>query len=235
MTPIGSSRWREIVLGGAGQVGVGLTPVMVDQLAYHAQHLLKWNRSINLTAITDPVDVAVKHLIDSLSIIPYLTENKDVLDVGAGGGFPGITIAIAQPNLEVTLVDAVVKKISFLKAMIRGLELPNCQAHHVRIETAPKNGSGKKFEMPSHFDAIVSRALADPELCLRLAIPHLAPNGSVLMMRGRVEKEIIPNLRSICRELLPHCDAQIDVNPIKLPSCDDIRHIIVIKTTVNRL
>lgn len=235
MEPVGSRRWRKMVLGGAEQVGVGLNSEMIDQLAYHCQHLLKWNRSINLTAITDPMDVAVKHLVDSLSINRYLYENKKILDVGAGGGFPGIPIAIARPELDVTLIDAVAKKVSFLKAMIRGLALPNCQAHHVRIEASPKKRLDKISHHLGHFDAVVSRALADPELCLRLAIPCLALNGSILMMRGRVEQDITKNLYSICRELLPHCNAHIDVHPVKLPFRNDTRHIIVIKTAVNRL
>ncbi len=224
-----------MVLEGARQVGVGLTPELIDQLAYHARHLLEWNRSINLTAITDPVDIAVKHLVDSLSIIPYLAGNKEILDIGAGGGFPGIPIAIVQPELAVTLVDAVAKKVSFIKAMIRGLALSNSQAHHVRIEAFPKKRLEKKSHLLGCFDAIVSRALANPETCLRLAIPHLAANGSILMMRGHVEKDITPNLLSICRELLPHCESKVDINPITLPFRNDTRHIIVIQTTVNRL
>ena len=234
-TSIGSKWWRKVVLEGSTKVGVELIPKMVDQFTVHAEHLLNWNRRINLTTITDPMDVAIKHFIDSVSIIPYLPENKSILDVGAGGGFPGIPLAVARPDLTMTLVDAVAKKVSFLKTIIRELSLSNCQAHHFRVAAAPSIDGEEAGRRLGRFDAIVSRALSDPEQCLRLAISHLRANGSIFMMQGHLAHDVTSNLAVLCRNLIPQLETQIEIHSIRLPFQSYIRHLIVMKTKVNRL
>src|SRR6266404_1296497 len=127
---------------GAAQMGVRLGPDQLKQLGRHVDLMLKWNRSVNLTAITDPDEVAEKHVLDSLAIVPVLPAGS-LLDAGTGAGFPGIPAAIARPDLEVVLVDSVQKKVAFLKSehLPRAEPLPKVGATPPRSEQLPKVGA----------------------------------------------------------------------------------------------
>jgi len=228
--PVGSISWRQVLIKGGAEVGVELTTAMVDQLTTHAKQLAKWNRRISLTAVTKPLDVALKHFIDSLSIIPYLDDNKAILDIGSGGGFPGLPLAVARPELEVTMVDAVAKKVSFLKTVIRELAIPNCRARHYRVAAVPNSNGDDNPRRLGRFDAVVSRALADPEWCLRLAMSHLTPEGTVLMMQGRVEQGVASSLRALFRKFQPQHKITVEIHPVHLPFLQATRHLVVIKT-----
>lgn len=140
--------------------------------------LLKWNERVNLTAITDPLEVVDKHLLDSLAVLPEVPQLGRVLDVGAGAGLPGLPWAIARPALQVTLVDAVQKKVAFMKAAIATLGLASrAKAVHQRAEGAG-DGLGT-------FDVVVSRAFTDLERWLPLATQYLTPSGVVVAMVGQ--------------------------------------------------
>ena len=118
---------------GAAQMGVRLGPEQLKQLGRHVDLMMKWNKSINLTAITDPAEVAEKHVLDSLAVVPVLPAGS-LLDAGSGAGFPGIPAAIAKPELDVALVDSVQKKVAFLKSALAELRLPRVRAYAVRLE-----------------------------------------------------------------------------------------------------
>ena len=107
---IGSEKWKQLIIDGAGHFGVHINRDQAQQLALHAALMLKWNRTTNLTAITDPVDVAVKHFLDSIITVHLISLGATVLDIGSGAGFPGIPLKIMIPSLQVTLIDASRKK-----------------------------------------------------------------------------------------------------------------------------
>jgi 16S rRNA (guanine527-N7)-methyltransferase len=173
---IGSSAWKALVRDGAGQLGIAVTESQLDLFARHAALLLHWNRRTNLTAITGPAEVAVRHVVDSLAALPCLPERGTLLDIGSGGGFPGLVLKIARPALSVTLIDAARKKVSFLAHAIRNLGLGGeIAARHVRAETL-RAGS---------FDVIISRALCSLPDFIGMALPLLAPAGRLLAMKGR--------------------------------------------------
>ena len=138
---------------GAGAIGVRLARDQVALLARHVDLLLRWNRSINLTAITDPAEVVEKHVLDSLALVPLLPAGT-LLDAGSGAGFPGIPLRIARPETEVVLVDSVQKKVAFLKSVIAELRLSGTRAVAVRLRGDP----GEEHLPRVH--AAVSRALA---------------------------------------------------------------------------
>lgn len=180
---IGSPSWQKIIREGADEMGVALTDTQHEQLARHAMELLRWNRKTNLTAITDPTEVAVKHVLDSLAPLPIIPPGARLLDIGSGGGFPGLVLKIASPHLSITLVDSVRKKVSFLNHVIRTLGLKDIQACHSRVEALAE------ISPYSHgFDVIVCRALCALEAFVSMALPLLAPAGTLIALKGREEE-----------------------------------------------
>ena len=166
---------------GAAQMGVRLGPEQLKQLGRHVDLMMKWNKSINLTAITDPAEVAEKHVLDSLAVVPVLPAGS-LLDAGSGAGFPGIPAAIAKPELDVALVDSVQKKVAFLKSALAELRLPRVRAYAVRLE-----GNPSKEELP-RVHAAVARAYAPPQEWLQLAQHYVLPGGVVICMLGPAEE-----------------------------------------------
>jgi 16S rRNA (guanine527-N7)-methyltransferase len=162
---------------GAARMGVRLDSDQLKQLGRHVDLMLKWNKSINLTAITDPSEVAEKHVLDSLAVVPVLPGGS-LLDAGSGAGFPGIPAAIARPQIEVALVDSVQKKVAFLKSALAELRLPNVKAYAVRLE-----GNPSKEELP-RVHAAVARACAAPQEWLQLAQHYVLPGGVAICMLG---------------------------------------------------
>src|SRR5512133_2222822 len=165
-----------------GLRGLGIEPrVSGDAFALlerFADRLLAWNRKVNLTAITDPAEVAEKHLVDSLALLPDLDGAATLLDIGSGAGIPGIPVACTVPTLEVTCCDGVGKKMAFVKAGSAELDL-RVRGRAVRAEGHPE------AEGLPRADAVVSRALADPDRWLPLGASYLAPGGRLLAMLGR--------------------------------------------------
>jgi 16S rRNA (guanine527-N7)-methyltransferase len=162
---------------GAREMGVELSAEHVRLIARHIDLLLKWNKTINLTAITDLDEVAEKHVLDSLAIVPVLPSGS-LLDVGTGGGFPGVPAAIVRPELEVVLVDSVQKKVAFLKNVLAELRLPN-----VRAQAARLSGDPAAEDLPRAHCA-VARAFAAPVPWLTLAVNYVLPNGVAICMLG---------------------------------------------------
>ncbi len=190
---------------GAAQMGVRLAPDQLRQLGRHVDLMLKWNKSINLTAIIDPDEVVEKHVLDSLAVVPLLPSGS-LLDAGTGAGFPGIPLAIARPELEVALVDSVQKKVAFLKNTLAELRLPKAKAYAVRLE-----GNPSREELP-RVHAAVARAFAAPEEWLRLARHYVLPGGVAICMLG--PSDAIPDkleelaLIQELRYALPYSGAQ---------------------------
>ena len=199
---IGSSRWKQLIIDGARHFGLTLSEATADLFAVHARELLKWNRKINLTTITDPLEVAVKHYLDSIAVIPFLPRSANLLDIGSGGGFPGIPLKIVLPDLPVTLIDASRKKAGFLAHAGRLLGFDRYQALHARVEdlACRKTSRGARpvqacksagNGLPDSFHLIVTRALASLDTFLSLGLPMLSDGGTMVAFKGRVPKEEI--------------------------------------------
>ena len=163
------------------EVGVQLGPSQGEQFWVYLQELLDWNRRVNLTSITDPTDIVIKHFLDSLTPLPYLKTSTSLLDIGSGAGFPGIPLKIAAPDLRLSLVDANRKKVSFLKQMVRTLKLREVTIRHGRIEDL------SPLEEP--FTTIISRAFRRLEPLLDLVSPLLAPGCTLIVMLGPTTHE----------------------------------------------
>jgi 16S rRNA (guanine527-N7)-methyltransferase len=175
--------FRDTLRRGAEPLGLELSAVAVDLLERYADRLLAWNRKVNLTAITAPAEVAEKHMLDSLLVARSLGSSRSLLDIGSGAGLPGIPLACVRPGLAVTCCDSVAKKVAFVKAVSAELELAG-----VRGVVARASGSPER-EGLARAEAVVSRALADPEVWVPLGRSYLVPGGALLAMLGRLDDE----------------------------------------------
>jgi 16S rRNA (guanine527-N7)-methyltransferase len=163
---------------GLATFGIALPPPAAALLERYADRLLAWNRKVNLTSITAPAEVAEKHLVDSLLVLPAITAARTLLDVGAGAGLPGVPLACARADLAVTCCDSVAKKVAFVKAVSAELGV-NVRAVATRAEGDPE------AEKLPRADAVVSRAFTDPEGWVPLGARYLADGGVLVAMLGR--------------------------------------------------
>ena len=167
----------------AERLAAGIVEMDLDISAEKQKKLLdyigllqKWNKVYNLTAIRDPLEMVTLHLLDSLSVLPYI-KAKNLLDVGSGGGLPGIVLAICLPELQVTTIDAVQKKAIFMRHVKGELRLSNLEVVHGRVED---------FQPKEKFELIISRAFSEIALFIKLTRHLLAANGKWLAMKGSV-------------------------------------------------
>jgi len=174
--------FEEALRRGLEALGLEVGAGVEERLGRYADRLLAWNRKVNLTAVTDPAEVAEKHLVDSLALLPEVAGASTLLDIGSGAGLPGVPLAIARPDLAVTCCDGVAKKVAFVKAVTAELDLG------VRALAARARGEPEREGLP-RAERVVSRALADPNRWLPLGRAYLAPGGTVLALLGREAEE----------------------------------------------
>jgi 16S rRNA (guanine527-N7)-methyltransferase len=160
---------------GARSLGVELSGQAVGRLEQYMGELLRWNRSINLTAITQPDEIIAKHFVDSMSIVPLIRPHEHLLDVGSGAGLPGLVVAMLRDDLPITSVDAVDKKVRFQRHICRLLTLDQVEAIHQRVERLAE-------QRPGQFDLVTSRAFRDPLRFMQLAHPLVRPGGRLVAM-----------------------------------------------------
>ncbi len=175
----------EMVAQGAQLIGLTLSTAEVDAFEQYATELKKWNRKVNLTAITKDREIAIKHFIDSLNLVPYLSDGDSLLDIGSGAGFPVIPLKIIRPEISMVSVDSVAKKINFQRHVIRLLNLNKIEALHARIEELHNSRRNS-------FTVITSRAFTRLDRFVDLAAPLLAEGGVLIAMKGeQAEYEVL--------------------------------------------
>ena len=200
---------QNVLSAGLADLGLNLPESAQQQLLAFRDLLLKWNKTYNLTALRDPAQAISHHLLDSLAILPHIGDGA-LIDVGSGGGLPGIPLAIARPELQVCMVDTVQKKTTFLQQAVIELGLKNVTVNHARVE-----------EKQGQYAQITSRAFAELGLFVSLTRHLLAPNGRWLAMKGvRPDDEL---------KALP-ADITVDaIIPLTVPGLDAERHLIILK------
>jgi 16S rRNA (guanine527-N7)-methyltransferase len=169
----------QILIEGAVQLGVALSDAAVNQLTLYLEELLRWSPKIDLVSQTDPKEVIRKHFLDSLAVVPFLSENVALLDLGSGAGFPGLPIAIALPQSSVSLVEVRRKRVSFLKEVTRKIKTANVTVYEGRAETLAENPS-----LRGKFSVVITRATWDIARYLSHASPFLKCNGIVIALQG---------------------------------------------------
>ncbi len=170
-----------------------------DKFVAYYELLIDWNTRMNLTAITEPTDVAKKHFYDSLAALPYLSDGTRIADVGTGAGFPAIPLLIMNPRLKITLVDSLQKRLTFLEEVLKTLGL-SAEIVHARAEDF-----GRDPNYRAKFDATVSRAVASLPVLLELTVPLLKVGGKAYCYKGDVSEEL-PTAKNALHLL--HCTAE---------------------------
>lgn len=201
---------KPLLARGARELGLELAVEVQQKLLAFIDLLAKWNQTYNLTAVRDPEQMVARHLLDSLSILPHLDAPR-ALDIGTGAGLPGIPLALARPELGLTLLDSNSKKIRFITQAVHELGLNNVEVVHARVEN---------FVPPERFPVLVARAFdAIPDMLAR--IRHLAvPGGRLFAMKGVYPRDEIAALGD--RYPAPQ------VKTLKVPGLDAARHLIII-------
>lgn len=210
---------KEFLINQLNELNVTIDDVVAERFAFLEENLLSWNKNVNLTAITDSDEIVTKHFADSLSVLPYadFEENASLIDVGCGAGFPSLPLLIARPDLNVTFLDSIGKKLNFIDDTLKGLEL-NGTIIHDRAEVI-----GKNSEYRETFDYAVTRAVAPLNVLAEYCLPLVKVGGMYVSMKG-AEDEV-----AIGENAIKALGGQIErVVSFKLPNGDK-RNLIMIK------
>lgn len=211
---------KELFLEELKKLGILLTPKQEQDLDTYYKLLISYNNNVNLTAITKEEDVYLKHFYDSLTLFKGidLKENLKICDLGTGAGFPGLVLKIVFPNLAITLVDSLEKRIKFLDLVIKELELKNIKTVHSRIE---------EFKEIEAFDVVVSRAVAKINILLELGCKIPKVNGLFVFMKGNILEEL-KSAKNALKVLNYSLEKIIN---FKLPIEESERNIVILKHT----
>ena len=202
------------------QLGITLTKHQEEQLEMYYQLLVHYNQHMNLTGITEKDMVYLKHFYDSLTLEKaiHLEKVNTLCDIGTGAGFPGLVLKIVFPNLKITLIDSLNKRVEFLKVVIQKLELENIEAIHMRAEEFAKSHR-------EEFDVVTSRAVANLSILSELSLPLVRDGGYFIPMKAKMEMEIT-TLNSILAKLNGKINEIISFD---LPYEHSIRNLIKVK------
>ena len=187
---------ESIIRTAAREVGIFLDQKQIQLFLIYLRELKEWNQKVNLTSLKDDTAIINNHFIDSLSIIPHLPPAISLLDMGSGGGFPGVPVKIARPSLQVTLLEATRKKANFLRHLIRTLELSHITTLEGRAEAVTAHDQPHPL-----FDIVISRAVTRLKPFLLLGEPFVKKGGYLLAMKGAKAEEELRESQKTIRDL----------------------------------
>lgn len=202
--------------------GFTLDKMQLRQINHYIHLLMKWAKVINLTAITDPNLIVTKHILDSLSIIPYLMndERDPLIDVGSGAGLPGLIIAIVFPHKKITLLDSRLKKTQFLRQVVYELKLKNVTVIHARVEN---------YMPEALFKVVIARAVTEVKKFIDLTYKICDADGYFYLMKGRDPVAELPSLNNeIKNNAKINKENDIKIIPLTVPNLNAERHLIII-------
>lgn len=200
-----------VLKNGVAQLDLGLNEAQQEKLLDYLALLNKWNKVYNLTAVRDPMEMMTLHVLDSLASLPAFRNAQNVLDVGAGGGLPGMVLAIARPDMKVSMIDIVHKKTAFLNQVKAELELGNVTVYTKKVQ---------ELQVKTPYDVITSRAFADLSDFVNWSGHLLAEGGQFIALKGTAPAEE--------RERLPDPWKVNELQPLNVPGLDAQRHLVFI-------
>ncbi|MDO4747811.1 MAG: 16S rRNA (guanine(527)-N(7))-methyltransferase RsmG [Eubacteriales bacterium] len=190
--------FNDILRQKANESQIKLDENQIDSLRRYYELLVEWNQKMNLTALTEPEDVALKHFCDSILLLSYadIPLNSSLIDVGTGAGFPSLPIKIVRPDIKLCLLDSLNKRLIFLQEVVNELNLNDVQIVHARAE----DGARKK-ELREKFDFATSRAVAQLNVLSEYCLPYVKVGGAFLAMKGKYSEEEISNSKNAIKLL----------------------------------
>lgn len=204
----------QVLADGIAQLGLDLSQQQHDQLLDYLALLFKWNSVYNLTSLRDPMQMVTHHVLDSLAAVPAFMDARNVLDVGAGGGLPGIVLAIARPDMKVSLIDTVHKKTAFLTQVKAELGLANVTVYTKKVE---------QLEVNTPFDVITSRAFADLSDFVNWSGHLLAEGGQFIALKGTAPEDE--------QKRVPDPWKVTNLQALEVPRLQAERHLVFISKT----
>ena len=208
-------------IGKLKEFNIEINEEQIKSFEKYMNLLLEWNEKINLTAITQPEEVKLKHFVDSLTVLKYINDDDKVIDIGTGAGFPGIPLKIMKENTKITLLDSLNKRINFLNIVIETLNLRNIQAIHGRAEEIARNKLYRE-----KYDVAVSRAVANLSTLSEYMLPFVKVGGKCICMKGANVNEEIEKAKNAIKELGGEIER---VDNFYLSDNDNERNIIIIR------
>lgn len=203
------------------KMNISLLKEQYGQFYAYMELLIEWNEKMNLTAITEPKEIILKHFVDSLTIAKYVKEDKSIIDMGTGAGFPGIPIKIYRKDIKVVLADSLNKRIKFLDEVIDKLKLENVETIHCRAEELGKN---KQYR--EKFDYATSRAVANLSTLSEYLMPFVKLNGKCIFMKTIEVEEELEKAKKAIKTLGGKIEK---VDKFEIPESDLGRSIIIVK------
>ncbi|MQA38361.1 16S rRNA (guanine(527)-N(7))-methyltransferase RsmG [Rugamonas aquatica] len=207
----------DVLKQGITSLKLDLNEAQVEKLLDYLALLNKWNSVYNLTSVRDPMQMVTLHVLDSLAAVPAFAGAQNVLDVGAGGGLPGMVLAISRPDMKVSMIDTVHKKTAFLNQVKAELELVNVTVYTKRVE---------QLEVKTKFDVITSRAFADLSDFVNWSGHLLQEGGRFIALKGTAPAEE--------RERLPEPWKVQKLEPLEVPGLDAERHLVFIQAETSK-
>lgn len=208
-------------IGKLKEFNIEINEEQIKSFEKYMNLLLEWNEKINLTAITQPEEVKLKHFVDSLTVLKYINDDDKVIDIGTGAGFPGIPLKIMKENTKITLLDSLNKRINFLNIVIETLNLRNIKAIHGRAEEIARNKLYRE-----KYDVAVSRAVANLSTLSEYMLPFVKVGGKCICMKGANVNEEIEKAKNAIKELGGEIER---VDNFYLSDNDNERNIIIIR------
>jgi 16S rRNA (guanine527-N7)-methyltransferase len=223
---IGYDHWENMIRREAVPFDLTLTGQQIRLLYQHAETLYQWNQKTNLTTISNPREIAIKHFIDCLAPAPAIAPMQHVLDVGSGGGFPGLPLKVWCPSINLTLIDAVRKKTSFLQYVVRTLKLEDTRTIHGRIEDLSASDASMTY------DTIVCRAFGRLSQIIAKTLPLLSKHGKIVAWKGRMPHQEIQEAGFFLEnQKMP---LALTLQSYRLPIFDAERTLVIITPKKNR-
>ena len=207
----------------SARYGLPLDAKQIEKFGIYYRLLIEWNAKMNLTAITEPREVAVKHIVDSLTALRGIEERDSLrlIDVGTGAGFPGIPLKIVRPDLKLTLLDSLKKRVHFLETVVEALGLEGAECLHGRAEEAARQSA-----LRERFDIAVSRAVARLPVLAEYLLPFVRIGGTAIALKGFHSEEEAKEAERAVKILGGRA---IESIPVALPGLSDKRAVLVIK------
>lgn len=202
----------QVLHEGVAEMRLDVTPAQQEQLLDYLALMNKWNGVYNLTSLRDPMQMVTHHLLDSLAAVPAFAGARNVLDVGAGGGLPGVVLAICRPDMKVSMIDTVHKKTAFLKQVKAELELANVTVHTMKVQD---------LDVSDKFDVITSRAFADLSDFLEWSGHLLQEGGKFIALKGTAPAEE--------QERVPAAWKVTGLQPLQVPRLGAERHLVFVE------